>query len=62
MSGNEFGSGKKNILTKEFPVLSRFEKNRGGGGEIFTPLPLVRGGLNIIFACFYEKYRKSLMF
>ena len=37
MSGNEFGSGKKNILTKFSPVFSRFEKNRGGGW--FSPPP-----------------------
>ena len=43
MSGNEFGTGKKNILTKFVPVFSRFEKNRGG--VIFTPPPLVHGGL-----------------
>ena len=37
MSGNEFGSGIKNILSKFFPVFSRFEKNRGGGW--FSPPP-----------------------
>ena len=59
MSGNEFGSGKKNILSKFFPVFSRFEKNRGGGG-IFTP-PLVNGGLNkdIDICCIQETHLKE---